>query len=193
MDPLLALKSLFTDSLREDAGAVYDEMRTPSFLRLRADTSAGAQIHPLLATRIGRMEEHRATMKGLAGSLLEGDPPIENADQAVAFAATLRRALESCLRVLECSDSKEVKAKVAETAKAMGMSINTMATILHGRRHPLAEPVAEQGQKALDISSDVDVIAAELKTAYEQTIITNTRMGERRDQVAPSVPVSPPR
>lgn len=171
------IRDMFEEVLRDDAALVYRQMQSPTVLRLRSEESEDA--HPLLAMRLGRMEACREQMKNYAVRIIEGDQklfdrlnsPVNGATTPIEsnlLGLDIRRALEICMRVLECSDSSEVKQSVAETAHAISSSIGVIGTVLQARSHSMAEVFGEESLRASMIAENVESIAGELKEKYEQ-------------------------
>jgi hypothetical protein len=181
-----AIKALFVSAFRSDAQALFEKMRTPTYLRLRAETEGKDVLHPLLAMRLDNLDPHVNKLKQMRiDIIIEGDLQIETVEMAKQVARDVERAIESCLRVLECSDSPEVKAKVADAAKSMSMSLDGIARTFEVRKHVLAEEMAKEALTAFNLSNDVDLIAAQLRVAYENTSISYMRLGEAPPQQVP--------
>lgn len=183
---------MFADSLRDDAKAVYDLMRVPAVMRVRSEESVDS--HPLLAMRLARMGTNRVVLKGYASSLIESSPPLEGLVQKRRVAEDVRRCIASCVRVLECTDDPSITTHVGETLRAMSGSISVMATIVGGREdQAIAEGAApkpgptfsdqlrQKSVEALYISTNLDTIAAQIKSDYDRIRIEIAEVGERTE------------
>lgn len=181
--------SMFAENLRNDAQSVFRKMQLPTVLRLRAEANACAD-HPLLSLRMDLMEKRRDQLKNLAHGLLEGEPPLDTEAQLMQLGKDLLGAYQSCVRVLEVAEDKDIKARVAVCAKAMGGSMQLMASILSNQGHSVALDVHKESARAIDLSERVEEISYRLKVAYQQTREQLAQPGERIVP-EPAVPLVP--
>lgn len=181
-----AFAALFADRIREDAGAVYKEMQVPTALRLRADDQDDS--HPLLAMRLSRMSTLRTRIHNYGTGLVEGRPPLTTVKEQVRFLRELELSVETCMRVLECSDASDVKTMVQDSATAIGNSIAFVANVLDSRQglQPLAQAAKNLSIQATTLSQSVDMTAAELKESYSAMVITLVTPGDRLSEPADS-------
>lgn len=173
-----ALQDLFDEQLRMDALAVYKDMQSPAVMRIRPDTNEPASFR-LLGLRCSRMSSARVQLKEQMVALAEFRLPLDTEPQRNSLRAGVRRALESCVRVLESTDAKETNDLVAENAEAMSHSIGAMSRLLENRIPDLARELAEASLRATQIAQNVDAIAREMRQAYEQIRAEIARTGPR--------------
>lgn len=182
-----ALQDLLREQLRDDARSVCREMITPTVNRVRAEEAEPASYR-LLALRTARMSSARQQMQQRMLAVAEHRLPLEMESQRIALAAEVGRALESCLRVLESTDLRESTALVADNVEAMSHNIGTMATLLAHRYPALSNKLAEASLRATEIGANVDLIAAEMKAAYEQVRAELAQTGARLEDVPAPAP-----
>lgn len=184
---LCALQDLLSQQLRDDAESVCNEMVAPTLNRVRAEAAEPASYR-LLALRTSRMSDARQHMQQRMLAVAEHRLPLEKESQRIALVSEVGRALESCLRVLESTDLRESTVLVAENVEAMSHNIGTMSTLLAHRYPPLSNKLAEASLRATEIGANVDRIAAEMKSAYEQVRAELAQTGLRLADV-PAPPV----
>lgn len=178
-----ALQEVLNEQLRDDAQSVFREMGlSPAVNRVRAESDDPASYR-LLALRSSRMSSSRQQMQQRMLAVAEQRLPLEKESQRRALVAEVARALESCIRVLESTDLRETTALVAENVEAMSHNIGTMATLLAGRYPPLSNQLAQASLRATEIGANVDSIAAEMRTAYEQVRAELAQSGPRLQPV----------
>jgi len=174
-----ALQEVLDEQLRDDARSVFREMEmSPAVNRVRAE-SADPASYRLLALRSSRMSSSRQLMQQRMLAVAEQRLPLEKESQRRALVAEVGRSLESCIRVLESTDIRETTALVAENVEAMSHNIGTMATLLANRYPPLSDQLAQASLRATEIGANVDRIAAEMRTAYDQLRAELAQSGPR--------------
>jgi hypothetical protein len=184
----IALVEMFRASLLDDAAQVVKAMTVPAVLRLRADEEKDSGAQPLLAMRLARLGMAREKMKSYAATLIEGEPPLDSAVQKDRLRGDMRRALESCIRVLECTDEPGIKQHVVEAALAMSNSMGVIATILSARPDAdLASYARDRVIDASNIGGNVDKIASDLKAVYARIRVTLAQSGPRQEVEKPTV------
>lgn len=174
-----ALQELFDAEMRIDAKAVYRDMQqSPAMERMRAETDKPASFR-LLALRSSRMSAARDSLRERMLAVAEHRLPLSKESQQVALITDIRRALESCLRVLESTDDQKTTRHVAETVEAMSHNIGTMSTLLDPAYPALANELAKASLRATEIAQNVDAIAQEMRQAYEQVRAELAKTGPR--------------
>jgi hypothetical protein len=162
-----SLRELLAEQLRLDAQDVYKDMQSPVVMRVRADVNEPGSYR-LLALRVARMSSAKSLLQQRMMALIEHTLPLDTEQQRTSLRLDVHRALEACLRVLESTDTKASTDLVAENAEAMSHNIGTMATLLAARFPKYAESLASASLRASGIAKDVDLIAKEMRQAYEQ-------------------------
>ena len=191
---ITSLRELLDNQLRLDAQEVVRDMQMPVVMRVRADMNEPGSYR-LLAMRTARMSSAKSLVQQRMMAVIEHRLPLELEQQRTTLALDVRRALESCLRVLESTDAKPSTEMVAETAEAISHNIGTMSTLLAARFPKFAESLAKASLDASEIAKNVDSIAQEMLHAYEairaQIAETGPRISSAVDnEMAPQVPSS---
>lgn len=182
-----AMQSMALYYLRNDAATAAAESRVPAVMRLRAEK--GDDEHPLLALRLGVVQGMRVRMKQFASDLIDAELPLNTPSQRAALAKDIGRALQACLRVLECSDQDGAKFQTANAAKAMANSLGVIATLLQHHNLPDLMQSAQVAVMALEqVAQDVNQIAEEMKQAHTAMKVNILTVGERVNQAPADSP-----
>lgn len=164
---------------RADVLDVYREMAlSPALTRVRADVDEPASYR-VLALRLSVMGAARSLARNRMLAMAENNLPLVEPQQRNRLWMEMTRAVDSCERVLESTDSRDILVLVSENADAISHCIGTMSSVLAPRFKDLAGELGLLSVRASGIAANVAGLASRYKKAYAQVIAELAKTGPR--------------